>query len=423
MTYRKLLSFIMTTLFATALWAQSGIYVPSAKPVKNMKKALEQPDVFCLILYFAPGDTVCKINDLDLLDSAYRIAFDRESPKLYTMTIESYGDNNEAIGRARVESVFRYFAQRCHAQFPIRYAVNPIHCSCKGDSNEIVRYEVPVSRMVYNCADLPDSRKLFNKSIQLPGSVMITFQHNPDECIGSSRGCFLPSQDSTIRGYYTSMILKRGSVYSVTNTKDECPPPLEISIEEHLDYAEVVERYFLVPHRRQIIAQAGYIVIHSNFQRKPGECTQVNNDTILIRFPLTEYQYESKLRAFAKVHTEKGVEYKSIATRKVRGKKGSTSITVEARITPSQFDTIFLGKRIQEEDIHDYFYPVKNNTEQGTITIGGKYYKAYKLDSRGDYLMRPSMEDMLRIIEEQEEYPEPQPRKKRGSDDDEEIIE
>ena len=67
-----ILLLILSVSFASA---QTGIYIPSAKPVRNMQKALENPEVFCLLLHFDKTDSTLSLSDLDLLDSVFRIAF------------------------------------------------------------------------------------------------------------------------------------------------------------------------------------------------------------------------------------------------------------------------------------------------------------------------------------------------------------
>ncbi len=394
--------------------AQTGIYIPSAKPIKNMKAAMIHPETFCLLLQYSGSDSTYSINDLDILDSVYNIAFDRDNPRLYQMIIEGYGGENEALTRSRVDVLYRYFAYRCHAPFPIRYAANPIHCSCKGDTVELLRYEVPVERHVYNTAELPSSRTTFNQSIKLSNCVLITFKTNPDECIGLSRGCFVPSQDSTIRGYYASVFMKKGALYSVSNTKDSCPENVEFRIEEHLDWKEVVEHYFLVPHKKQIIVQVGYIVLHSNIHRDYGECTQELPDSIFVRFPVTNEQWENKVRIFGKKYSEKGVAFKSLTTKKVPSK---ISINIQTGINVTQLDTLFLGKRIQPEELKDYFYEVDTDMEEGSFQADGKYWKAYRLDKHGDYEIKKSLRQLMRIVEDTPEEIEEDPTDKRYADD------
>ena len=413
---KRLLATFLFCSLAWGLWAQSGIYIPSAKPIKNMQKAMADPDVFCLVLKYGGGDISYSTSDLDWLDSAYNVAFNRESQKLYSMTIEGYGGDNFDLTQARVDGVFQYYANRSHAPFPIRYAVNPIQCSCHGDTIELLRYEVPVDRRIYNCNELPESRKVLNKSINLDGCVMVTFRHNPDECIGMARGCIIPAQDSTVRGYYASVFMKKGSLYSVTNTKDTCPSDVQFYIEEHLDYKDVVERYFLIPHRKQILIQAGYVVIHSSLNRKYGECSKDLMDSIYVRFPVTQDQWDNKIRIIGKRYSEKGCEYKALTTKKIPSK---VSINVQAALNPMQLDTIFLGKRIQPEELSDYFYEVKTDMEEGSFTVQGRHYKAYKMNKHGEYEIKKPLKALLRITEEADEEIEEQKSDRRYAGDEE----
>ena len=81
---------IFTLFSSLALRAQSGLYLPTAKPVKDMRAALTNPQAFYLLLSYQGSDSTYNITHLDLLDSAYRIAFSEENPMLYTMVVESY---------------------------------------------------------------------------------------------------------------------------------------------------------------------------------------------------------------------------------------------------------------------------------------------------------------------------------------------
>ena len=417
---------VLFFLFATlsAAGQNSELLIPSEKPIKpkDLPKAWTNPEEFSLKLQFNENDSAYREEDLDLLDSAYTIAFNRNNPRFYTMSIEAYGDAyNQDIMRARVESVYRYFTMRGHEIVPVRYAYNPIHCSCHGDTVELIRYEVPTDKQVYDCAELPSSRLLFNNSINLKGTVLVTFRHNPVECVGGSSGCYIPSQDSSIRAYYTQLILKKGSIYSVDNTKDSCPPPVQISIEEHLDYQQVLNKYFLVPHRRQIILPIGYVVLHSSFNRKPDEC-QALTDSIFIRFPVTEGQMESRLRVFAKKLGSKGMEYKPLATKMI--KSGPVPM-IQAALNPTQFDTIFIAKRINEDEVSKYLYPADSPTEQGAVTIKidgeERSFKPFRMNNKGEYEFRKLFRNMLRIIEEDEESVGPIIDNPFQNDGDEEI--
>ncbi len=406
---KKSVVFLAVLLVALATVAQtSGLHIPSDKPIRprDLPKAWTQPEVFCLQLFFDEGDSAYREADLDLLDSAYIKAFDRYSPRLYTMTIEAYGNaNNNDIMRARVESVYRYFTMRGHEVMPVRYAYNPIHCSCHGDTVELIRFEVPTDKEVYDCADMPSSRLVLAPGVRLQNSVLVTFRDNPMECLGGSSGCYLPAQDSNIRAYYTQVILKKGSIYSVHNTKDSCPPPVQLTIEEHLDYQQVVDRYFLVPHRRQIILPVGYVVLHSSFNRQPDECPNLD-DSIFVRFPVTQEQVDGGLRIFGKRYMEKGPEFKTLSTKKI---KGGPVLMLQGAINPAMFDTIFLAKRIKEEEITRYLYAADSPTEQGAVTIMVKgkerYFKPFRINGKGEYDFKKPFRALLRIVEAEEEEP------------------
>lgn len=379
--------------------SQSGLYVPSAKPVKDMKKALKNPEVFYLLLNYGKDQTEYSVSDLDLLDSAYRIAFDVENPKYYTMTVECFGTGSR-FDELRVESVVRYFSMRCGSKFPIRYARNPIRCSCHGDSVETLRFEVPVMTAVYDCSELPTERKMLNKSIPLDNHVLVTFRNDPDECVGSARGCFMPSVDSVVHGYYASLFISRGAIYSVEGTKDTCPGGLHVTIDDHLDYKATVEQYKLIPHPKQLLVQAGYIVVHSNFGRQLDECEMEQKDSVFIRIPVTQEQIDAKLKFFAKVKTTRGVEYKAMPTRKLPGKG---QLVLQAPISVDQFDTIYLGKRIKENELKQYFYEVDNPTEAASFAVGERFFVAYRVGKYGDYELRKGLKALFRISPDQEE--------------------
>lgn len=419
--HRYSVIFLLLAAFVASccqLQAQTGIYIPSAKPIKNMKKAMEHPEKFCLLIKFNGGSSSYGVDALDWLDSAYRVTFsDRHNPRMYSMTIEGYS-GSESLSEERVQKVYDYFAGRCYAPFPIRYAVNPIQCHCHGDTVEMVRYEVPVTRQAYRSSDLPDSRRRLNGTISLDNCVLVTFTDDPDACLGAARGCIVPSMDTTIRGYYASVFMKRGSLYSVEGTKDSCPSDVTFSIEEHLEYRPIVEDYFLVPHKKQYIVQVGYVVIHSSIHRDFGECSKALPDSIYVRFPVTQEQIDNKIRIFGKKYSSKGVEYKALTTKKMPSK---VSLSVQASVNVAQLDTIFLGKRIQPNELDDYFYECKTDMEDGSFAAEGSHWKAYRLDKHGNYEIKKPLRALMRIIEDEVDEIEEQQEEDRRYQDDEKI--
>ena len=395
---------------------QTGLYVPSAKPIKNMQKALTNPEVFCLLIQYAGDEAEYAVSALDMLDSAYGIAFAMKNPNYYTMTIEGFGGEDTSVTEQRVDAVYRYFAKRTGSVFPIRHAINPIHCSCNGDTVEVLRFEVPTDLAVYDVSQLPPSRRVLNGTVSLDNTVLVTFRNDPEACVGSARGCFVPTADSIVHGYYASLLIGKGAVYAVENTKDTCPGGFDVKIDDHLDYHQLVERYYLVPHRRQLIVQAGYIVLSTTWQADTAECALPQKDSIFVRIPATPEQVEAKLKFFAKVKTSRGMEYKQLPTRKAPGKG---DLMLQAPINIGQFDTIYVGKRIQEKELSKYFYTVDNPTEAAAFTVGSKHYVAYRVGRHGQYEMKKPLKALFRITPEQEdEYPSDT----KPSDNNEEII-
>ena len=391
---------VVAVLLSYPSASQTGLYVPSARPVRNMQKALTNPEVFQLLVQYAEGESEYDDQDLDMLDSAYRIAFDVENPRLYTMTIESYGTADEAVARERADAIHRYFAMRSHATFPIRYARNPIHCSCLGDTTEVLRFEVPTHTEVYRCAELPSERLLLNKSVPLQNTVLVTFRDNPDECVGAARGCYVPSEDSTVYGYYAWMMIGRGSVRTIANTKDTCHGNMTVSIDDHLNPAELLEHYHLIPHNRQLLAMAGYVVVKAAFPFDPATCVLPQNDSIFLRIPVTQEQLDAKLRFFAKVRTAKGWEYKSLPTRRMPGKG---QLALQAPVDISMLDTIYIGKRLQEKELKKYFYEVDSPTEVAAFKAAGKYYVASRPGKDGEPQMKKPLKALFRMVPQQED--------------------
>ena len=379
--------------------AQSGLYVPGDRQPKDMRKALADPAAFHLLLTFSGDTALYSVADLDLLDSAFSIAFSVANPMLYTMTIEAFAPS-EALGRRRAEAVHDYFARRSHARFPIRMARNPIRCSCQGDTVEVLKFEVPVAIECYAQADLPEARLLLNKSVSLRNSVLVTFRNDPDECVGAARGCAVPKADSVIHGYYASLLVKRGAIVAVAGTKDTCPDSLSITVKDHLDYRSVVERYNLVPHRKQVIVSAGYIVLSGNARRDFDECSEPQPDSIFVRIPATQEQIDAKLKFFAKVRTARGIEYKQLPTRKMPGK---AFLGLQAPINVTQLDTVYLGKRIDEKELSRYFYEVDSPTQTSAFAVGNRFYVPFTVGKRGDYQLKKPLRELFRIIPEQEE--------------------
>ncbi|MBR1798401.1 MAG: hypothetical protein IJ761_00680 [Bacteroidales bacterium] len=375
---------------------QSGLYIPSAKPIRNLQKALEEPEVFSLLIKYHGADSNYAIDDLDLLDSAYRIAFNHDNQYYYELTIEGYGDADTLLTQTRVLNIHRYLAMRGGENRILRTKRNRIYSSCFGDTTELIRYEVPTHLAVYDCNILPDSRKHLNKNIDLSNSVLLTFRNNQAECVGEISGCAIPTVDSIVKNKYVSLHIKRGAIYSVNDTKDTCPNRFTLKIEENLDYKPIIERYSLIPHKKQVLVQAGFVVLSAKYLYPLDSCRVVQRDSIFLRMVATQEQVNAKLKFFTKINTSRGMEYKALATKKVVD--GGTTY-LQATINAGQFDTIYIGKRIQEDELKSYFYEVGSNIEAASFLYGKKYYVPYRMGKDGSYELKKKFKEMFRIVD------------------------
>ena len=98
---------------------------------------------------------------------------------------------------------------------------------------------------------------------------------------------------------------------------------------------------------------------------------------------------------------------------------------IQGALNPTQFDTIFIAKRITEDEVNQYLFPADSPTEQGAIaiTVKGKerYFKPFRMDRNGQYEFRKLFRNMLRIIDEEEGTLDPSSGDLFRNDGDEEI--
>ena len=69
--------------------------------------------------------------------------------------------------------------------------------------------------------------------------------------------------------------------------------------------------------------------------------------------------------------------------------------TLTTTINAFQLDTIYIGRKIEEKEMSDYFFPAKEG-EPGAFQAMGGWLKPYKLDKRGSYVIKKNMQMMLR---------------------------
>ena len=110
------------------------------------------------------------------------------------------------------------------------------------------------------------------------------------------------------------------------------------------------------------------------------------------------------------------MEYKALTTKKMPSK---VSLSVQAAINVMQLDTIFLGKRIQPNELSDYFFECKTDLEDGSFKAEGKQWKAYRLDRHGNYEIKKPLRQLMRIVEDEVDEIEEQESDSRYKDDEE----
>lgn len=388
------------------LVAQNGIFIPR-KPGGGRPTAAEiaSPVKFEVIVSFEEGTSRYALDAIDILDSAYNIGFSNKNPRFYKITITGFDDgkelteNNNTLAKDRTEAVYHYFTSRSKAEFMIRIAPSTYMHSCLGEQQEMLRYRVPVDFKWVSLYGKPEKETKYTQKISLFGKVLVTFEEDMEACVGKFNNCYIPRRDTIIRTPYSTTILSKGCFQQIIGTKDDCITDLDFTVEEHLDYKPIIENYFLIPHKKQILVQAGYIILRSNRTLKYGECKQPLPDSIFVRFATREEQTENDIRIIGKTYSEKGgIEYKPLRTKKIRSK---VTVGIEAAINAAQVDTIFIGKRIQEEELSKYFYPAKSG-EPGVFEVDGDYYKAYKLNKYGEYVMKKPFEALFRNTQEEE---------------------
>ena len=125
---------------------------------------------------------------------------------------------------------------------------------------------------------------------------------------------------------------------------------------------------------------------------------------VKVRVPIELHQNDARLKFYAKVYDNKGkAYYKSIPTKKEKDKETKLqTLTVDLNVF--QLDTIYIGKKIEEEELSDYFYSAKEG-EPGAFPLLGGWLKPYKLNKKGQYVIKKQMQMVLRkpigeIIEE-----------------------
>lgn len=362
------------------------------------------PDKFEAYICFERGASTYTEEALNALDSVYKIAFDNNNGKFYKITIIGYDDaevvseKNSSLARLRAITVFDYFSSREHTEYIVRRTPSKFFHSCNGETECIIKYKMPFDFKWINLFEKSKAERT-NNGIDLTSKVYILVENNPEECLGKFNDYYYPSQDTTILTKNMSMLkMPKGALESITHTKDTINSEMTLKFEELISFEGLTRNYQLIPHKRQYIINAGYFVLKSNHQPSYESCPQKDNFTqnITIRLPLEMQQNEARLKFYAKTYKPNTTiwEYKAIPTAKEKDKETKLQAIIGS-LSAFQLDTIYVGKKIEEEEMSNYFYPAKEG-EPGAFQAMGGWLKPYKLDKRGSIIMKKEMEMVLR---------------------------
>ena len=430
---RKALLYLFLTLLGSGIIAQPTPPKSSGKPINTSNSAKTQqqstcsqiilpqgskqrtqrsvkiektyPERFEAFICFNKGEATYTEEALNVLDSVYKIAFDKDNGKFYKITIIGYDDSdpitekNALLARERTVTVFHYFSEREETEYIIRRTPSKFYNSCSGETECIIKYKMPFDFKWINLNSKSVSERTLN-GVDLTSKAYILIENDPDECLGKFNDYYYPSQDTTLVSRNLSMLkMPKGALESITHTKDTINSDMTLKFDEVISFEDLTRNYNLVPHKRQYIINAGYFVIKSNHQPSYENCTLKDNFTqnITIRLPLEMQQNDARLKFYAKTYKPNGNgawDYKTVTTTKEKDKETKLEAIVGS-FSAFQLDTIYVGKKVDEKEMSNYFYPAKEG-EPGAFQAMGGWLKPYKLDKRGSIVMKKDMEMILR---------------------------
>lgn len=396
------------TMVANKIDADNVIFTPA--PVKKKRNSQRNnqdtvspyPERVEAYINFDKGNAYYTKGGLNALDSVYMMTFNSANNRFYKMTIIGYDDGEEiteatsSLARNRAIVVFKYFSSREETEYIIKRTPSSYVQSCIGEVNYYIKYKMPFDFQWINLYSLPAEERVENE-ISLAGKVHIIIEDDPEDCLGEYYDYDWPSQDTVLSGNHAQITIPKGSLEFIHHTKDTIPYSCTIGYKEFLSFEKLTSNYLLVPHKKQYIINAGYIVVSP--EKKPDYSSCATKDTITptikIEVPIEKQQQAAGLRFYGKTYRPNGdVVYKAIATKKNKDKE-TKEVTLECYITPFQFDTIFLGKKVEEKEMSDYFYPAREG-EPGAFEAMGGWLKPFKLNKQGDYIIKENMQMILR---------------------------
>lgn len=408
---KKTLLFLFLLSLVNSLFSQTNVsecsqiifpQVPKQRTTRNIKATPIYPEKFEAVICFNKGAANYREDALNILDSIYSIVFNKDNGRFYKITMIGYDDSevitekNTDLSRQRTATVFNYFSSRENTEYIVRRTPSKFKNSCSGEQDCVIKYKMPFDFKWVNLFQKPVSQKVVN-GIDLTSKVYILIEDNPEECLGKFNDYYYPSQDTTVMDKISMLKMPKGALGSITHTKDTIEYDMTLVYKELLSFEEVTRNYSLIPHNRQYLISAGYIVVKSNHQPDYNNCALKDNflADIIVRLPIEEQQEDARLKFFAKTYKPNGQwEYKAIPTTKEKDKE-TKIVTLVGNLTAFQLDTIYIGKKVTEEELSNYFYPAKEGEPSAFKAMGG-WLKPFKLDKRGSIVLKKEMEMVLR---------------------------
>ncbi len=377
-----------------------SVLVFSAQAQRKKKVVERFPATMEAFITFDKGSSYYTKEGLNKLDSIYMVAFDKENKRFYKMTITGFDDGEEisetttTLARDRAVMVFKYFSSREETEYIIKRTPSTQIVSCVGEQEYYIKYKMPFD---FRWINLATANKNDLPAGDCKGKVHILLEEDKESCVGDFFDYDFPTQDTVLKGRYTKVTIPKGAIEFVHHTKDTLQGDYTIEFKDVMSFDDLADNYFLVPHKKQYIINAGYIVIAPS--TKPDFNTCVGKDTIQpnidVRVFLDKHQWSSGLKFYGKSYTPKGETiYKPISTKKIKDKEAD-EMWIQCMITPFQFDTIFVGKKIEQKEMSDYFYAGKSE-EPGSFECMDGWLKCYKLDKQGKYVIKDKMQGILR---------------------------
>lgn len=369
---------------------------------KNVVKNRFPSTLECYI-DFDKGSSYYTKQGLNTLDSIYTIVFNKDNNRFYKMTITGYDDAEPVseetanLARNRAVTVFKYFSSREETEYIIKRTPSYYISSCEGRKEYYIKYKMPFDFRWINLANENNSDN-YNNNVDLKSKVHILVEEDQEDCLGEFYDYDYPAKDTVMKGSHSIATMPKGSIAYVHHTKDTVKDEFSVSYKDVMSFEALTDNYFLVPHKKQYIINAGYVVIHPSFMPDYSSCAEQADTAgrnIKIEVYLEEQQRSAGLKFYGKTYKPNGeIVYKALKTVK-RKDKQTGEMWLECFVEPKQLDTVFLGKKIEPKEMSDYFYSAGSD-DTGSFESMGGWLRCYKLDKQGSMVIKDKMKAILR---------------------------